>query len=55
MLVLSPRAVERLETRKQLFPLPKIFRILDKNNKINMDIFSGKVINTVSMMAIEDF
>lgn len=53
MLALSPRAVERLETTKQLRPLPKIFRVL-KQGKLNEKIFEGDTINTPSMLCVED-
>jgi len=54
MLVLSPRAVERLETYKPAWPLPKSFR-LTKNGKINEGIFIGETINTPSMLCVEDY
>src|SRR5262245_54017166 len=54
MLVLSPRAVERLESHKPAWPLPKIFR-LTKNGKLNTAIFEGETINTPSMLCVEDF
>ena len=54
MLVLSPKAVKRLETYKPPWPLPKLFR-LTKNNKLNEDIFLGATINTPSMLAVEDY
>jgi phosphoserine aminotransferase len=53
MLVLSPRAVERLETHKPAWPLPKIFR-LTKGGKLIEGIFQGETINTPSMLAVED-
>ena len=53
MLVLSPRAVERLENFTPERPLPKIFR-LTKGGKINAGIFEGATINTPSMLCVED-
>ncbi len=54
MIVLSPRAVERLESYKPAWPLPKIFR-LTKGAKLNAGIFEGETINTPSMLAVEDY
>jgi len=53
MLVLSPRAVERLESYVPAWPLPKIFR-LTENGKLNEAIFEGATINTPSMLCVED-
>jgi phosphoserine aminotransferase len=53
MLVLSPRAVERLESYKPAWPMPKIFR-LTKGGKLIEGIFKGETINTPSMIAVED-
>jgi phosphoserine aminotransferase len=53
MLVLSPRAVARLESFAPPRPLPKIFRML-KAGKLNEDIFKGSTINTPSMLCVED-
>jgi phosphoserine aminotransferase len=53
MLALSPRAVERLETYKPAWPLPKIFRLTIKG-KFAENIFQEETINTPSMLAVED-
>lgn len=53
MLILSPRAVERLESYQPARPLPKIFR-LTKDGKLIEGIFNGTTINTPSMLAVED-
>ncbi len=53
MLVLSPRAVKRLETYGPPWPLPKIFRLTSKG-KFNEAIFQGETINTPSLLAVED-
>ena len=53
MLVLSPRAVERLVTYTPPWPLPKLFR-LTNNGKLNEGIFQGDTVNTPSLLCIED-
>ena len=53
MLALAPRAVERLESARPPWPLPKLFR-LTKGGKVNRAIFAGATINTPSLLCVED-
>jgi phosphoserine aminotransferase len=53
MLIISPRAIERLESYTPPWPMPKIFR-LTKGGKLENGIFEGDTINTVSMLCVED-
>ena len=54
MLVLSPRAVERLESYTPPWPLPKVFR-LTSGGKLSRGVFEGETINTPSMLCVEDY
>lgn len=54
MLILSPRAVERLLSYDPVWPMPKIFR-MKKGGGLNEGIFKGSTINTPSMLAVEDY
>jgi phosphoserine aminotransferase len=57
VLILSPRAVARLESHTPAWPMPKLFRMTSKKdgvNKVTLDIFEGATINTPSMLAVED-
>ena len=59
VLILSPRAVARLESYTPPWPMPKLFRMTKANkdggNKVSLDIFEGATINTPSMLAVEDY
>lgn len=53
VLILSPRAIARLESYKPAWPMPKLFR-MTKDGKANLGIFAGETINTPSMLCVED-
>ncbi len=53
VLILGPRAVERLESYTPAWPLPKLFRLVSKG-KLSEGVFKGETINTPSMLAVED-
>jgi phosphoserine aminotransferase len=53
-IVLSPRAISRLETYKPAWPIPRIFRIAN-DRKVNFNLFQGHTINTPSMICLKDF
>ena len=54
ILILSPKAIERINIYNPPWPIPKLFN-LKKNNKINISIFEGSTINTPSLLCVEDF
>ncbi|MGH6987905.1 MAG: phosphoserine transaminase [Caulobacteraceae bacterium] len=54
MLILSPRAVARLESYRPSWPMPKLFRLV-KGGALNAEIFEGSTINTPSMLCVEDW
>ena len=55
MLVLSPRAVARLESYRPAWPMPKIFRLVDAEGRLDEALFKGWTINTPSLLCVEDY
>ncbi|MDR1334291.1 MAG: phosphoserine transaminase [Holosporaceae bacterium] len=53
-IILSPRAISRLESYEPTWPIPQIFR-LAQNRKVNYNLFNGCTLNTISMSCVEDF
>ena len=54
ILILSPRAVERLKSHRPSWPIPKLFRLVDEEGEVDEALFSGHTINTPSMLCVED-
>jgi phosphoserine aminotransferase len=54
ILILGPRAIERLESHAPAWPLPKLFR-MTRNGRLNRELFEGSTINTPSMLCLEDY
>lgn len=55
MIILSPAALKRLQTYQSPWPIPKILRLKNKDNTINYELFEGNLLNTPSMLCIEDY
>lgn len=54
VLILSPKAIKRLEEHTPTWPVPKLFRLKNKG-KVNMSLFKDSPINTISMLTLEDY
>lgn len=55
IIILSPKALQRLENYNPSWPIPKIFRLKNQKGNINYNLFNGEVLNTPSMLCIEDY
>ncbi len=55
VIILSPKAIERLETYSAPWAIPKILRLKNIDGSVNYELFSGKLLNTPSMLCIEDY
>jgi phosphoserine aminotransferase len=55
MLILSPRALDRLRSAQQAWPIPKIFRLKSPDGAVLMEVFEGVTINTPSLLCVEDY
>lgn len=55
VIILSPKAIKRLENYNPVWAIPKIFRLKKQNGEVNYELFKGQLLNTPSMLCIEDY